>query len=135
MSDKPLSPCNEPGCNVLTREGRCDEHKATGYDRQYEDTPERRADGAFYSSARWRKFRRMIATAQPMICEECKRRGRIAVGQELDHIVPRKVAPELTFDPDNVQWLCRAHHNEKRAKEAPRPGTPRRGHSPTGGVS
>lgn len=27
--NKPLKPCNEPGCPTLTREGYCEQHKRT----------------------------------------------------------------------------------------------------------
>ena len=52
-----------------------------------------------------------------MMCEECKRQGRITPGEEVDHIIPRQLRPDLTYDPDNLQYLCKPCHQAKTAKE------------------
>jgi 5-methylcytosine-specific restriction enzyme A len=116
---KPLKPCAEPGCSKLTRDSHCAKHKPehTTYNPEYETTNQRVEDKKFYNSKRWRKFRMYVANSKPMICAECQKAGRIRIGGQLDHIKPRKDYPELAFDEDNMQWLCREHHNAKRAEE------------------
>lgn len=35
----------------------------------------------------------------------------------IDHIVPHKGDPELFFDPDNLQSLCKSHHDSTKQRE------------------
>jgi len=34
------------------------------------------------------------------------------IGLEVHHIVPREVAPERTFDPENLATMCRECHRK-----------------------
>lgn len=52
-------------------------------------------------------------------CEESERRGIIALGDVVDHIIPASEAPHLRYDPENMQTLTNALHNGwKRRLEA-----------------
>jgi 5-methylcytosine-specific restriction endonuclease McrA len=72
----------------------------------------RKADIAWYMSARWRALRIVILRRDP-ICRGCEREASSAV----DHIQPRKVRPDLAWDETNLQGICRTCHNEKRKQE------------------
>lgn len=51
-------------------------------------------------------------------CEECARRGYLAVCDVIDHMVPVSDAPERRLDRANLDALCHAHHNgQKRRME------------------
>lgn len=67
----------------------------------------------------WRGLRQMIAKDRPPLCVECEREGRAVFGRELDHITPKRAGG--TDDPENLQWLCHAHHVAKTHREK---GTP-----------
>lgn len=49
-------------------------------------------------------------------CEECMRRGYLAMADDVDHIIPIKDRPELRLDWSNLQALCRIHHKGWKAK-------------------
>lgn len=38
-------------------------------------------------------------------------------GNEVDHIVPIKVAPDRRLDPTNLQTMCKPHHSAKTWRE------------------
>ncbi|MGU3494226.1 HNH endonuclease [Xanthobacteraceae bacterium A53D] len=41
----------------------------------------------------------------------CLRSGVVEVAEVVDHVVPHKGDEELFFDRDNLQPLCKAHHD------------------------
>ena len=45
------------------------------------------------------------------MCAECERRGYVRAGDDVDHMVPVRAAPERRLDPTNLQTLCAQHHN------------------------
>lgn len=73
----------------------------------------------FYNSAKWRKLRKWYIE-QPEItglCERCLSSGRYEAGIILDHIIEINIDninnPDITLNPDNLQFLCLFHHNRK----------------------
>jgi len=58
------------------------------------------------SCRRWRTLRARHLRAHPM-CSVCG-----GIGLEVHHIVPREVAPERTFDPENLATMCRECHRK-----------------------
>lgn len=52
-------------------------------------------------------------------CEECARRGYLAVCDVIDHMIPVSDAPERRLDRANLDALCHAHHNglKRRVEE------------------
>ena len=75
------------------------------------DYDRRRADSetsGFTNSPRWRRLRLVVLSEEP-ICRECKRE----LSTDVDHIKPRSTHPELAWDRDNLQGLCRSCHSEK----------------------
>lgn len=67
-------------------------------------------------SAEYRKFRRKMFDRAKGLCEICLKQGKTVRGEELDHITPRSRGGAL-MDPDNVQLLCKRHHDDKTAGE------------------
>lgn len=60
----------------------------------------------------WEKVRKQFAAENP-ICVMCEREGRTALVEEVDHIIPVKVRPDLRLDPSNLQSLCKSCHQKK----------------------
>ena len=58
------------------------------------------------TSGKWRTMRNRWLMANP----QCARCG--LAGEEVHHLVPRKVAPERLYDWSNLQTLCRVCHAE-----------------------
>ncbi len=78
----------------------------------------KRAD-PFYSSSRWRKVRMMKLRREPLCCDPHgvhEHAGRIEAADTVDHIKPRKEAPELAYDLDNMRSTCRSCHSRITAK-------------------
>lgn len=79
---------------------------------------------AFYASRRWRQFRAAFLAGayapdrSPQVwCADCEAEGWSTLAEELDHVVPRILAPELAFDPANIRPLCKRHHSQKTRRE------------------
>lgn len=81
---------------------------------QYEATPERAADRAWYNAKRWRDFRAYaLSLPENALCRGCKAQGIITPSTQLDHVKPRKEFPELAYELSNVQGMCGKCHRAK----------------------
>lgn len=63
-------------------------------------------DKEFYKTREWRELRLVILIAQ-RVCRLCGRSPDSGAILHVDHIKPRSLYPELSFDPSNLQILCR----------------------------
>ena len=118
MPTSPPLPCAHPGCPVLVRFGRCDEHRLQ---RQATFNSARGTAAERGYDAEWRAFvqsyragsgldpvspdfaRQLIARNR---CAACWREGRRTVSRlEFDHIVPLSEGGGR-LDQANVQTLC-----------------------------
>jgi len=75
---------------------------------------EERSDNR-YRSPMWRQVRREVLQRQPC-CMYCLKEGMSVEATVVDHIVPVKQGADF-FDQQNLQGLCRSHHQQKSAKE------------------
>lgn len=117
MASKPLRPCRRPGCAALTRDGWCDKHRPR---------MERKASAkyhAWYSLPIWVDRLRPAQLAREPFCRECARlypatdpRHR-AEATVVDHIVAHEGNWTLFTAQDNLQSLCKRHHDMKTAQE------------------
>ena len=73
-----------------------------------------------YDLAIWRGPRglKKAQRAKQPLCEWCLRKGDVVPMDIVDHIVPHKGDLALFSDPDNLQSLCKPHHDAaKQGKE------------------
>ncbi len=68
-----------------------------------------RHSAAVIRSPRWKFLRKVAKDRDGWKCVKCEYRGRL----EVDHIKSVRDAPELAFDLDNLQSLCRRCHSRK----------------------
>lgn len=61
------------------------------------------------STRRYRKMKKFYLAQHPM----CEQIGCGYPAVEVDHIKPVHAYPELAYDAENLQSLCRAHHQLK----------------------
>lgn len=114
MPVKAARPCSNRTCNGLVRDGECNVCGTTGRrdkDRAYDSrrgTAHQRGYGA-----NWRKFRKMKLAQEPL-CRDCKSEGRITMGVEPHHIIPKRDGGEDSFE--NTITLCKSHHSQRTAK-------------------
>ena len=74
----------------------------------------------FYMRAKWRKTREQVLRRDHYECLQCKAEGKLTINQqqslEVDHILELYTYPELAYDMDNLQTLCKYHHNKKHGR-------------------
>ncbi len=73
--------------------------------------------------AEWERIRKRIVARDKGLCQECLRHGRVTIGREVDHIVPKAEAARRgwtqaqTDDVANLQLLCGPCHQAKTARD------------------
>lgn len=72
-----------------------------------------------YSGMPWKKFRAYIKRER-VLCEWCKAKGLIVLGEHVHHEIDPRDRPDLTFDEGNVKLVCKpchsAHHAKRKAQ-------------------
>lgn len=81
----------------------------------YEAQAFRLEDRRFYNGQRWRALRASFLRRFPL-CRMCEAKGLFELADTVDHIIERKVNPDLAYDESNLQGLCKPCHNSKRSK-------------------
>jgi 5-methylcytosine-specific restriction endonuclease McrA len=71
---------------------------------------------SWYSNPRWRSLRRLFLSRQPF-CQACAEVDVVTAATEVDHIVPRRADPSLSYDVHNLQALCKSCHSRKTRKQ------------------
>src|SRR5690348_253640 len=65
----------------------------------------------------WERLRRMHLNARPW-CKMCDELLNVAtVATICDHVIPIEVDPSKRLDPDNLQSLCKAHHDGLKQRQ------------------
>ena len=107
-----LSVCAEPGCPVLTADGRCDAHRASARRASDRRRPNSRARGY---DARWQRTRRRYLAAQPW----CEEPGCTEQATDVDHVDGLGPTGPAGHDPANLRALCHSHHSQRTARDQP----------------
>ena len=116
---RPLRPCNKIGCNNLTRESYCKEHKHIIDEQRKErhkhyDKHQRDQDASkFYGSAAWRRVREQALMRDNGLCQHCLKDNNITHADMVDHIIPIRVDWSKRLDINNLQSLCNSCHAVK----------------------
>lgn len=74
----------------------------------------------FYTGRRWRRFRAWFLARNPLCVDPFghhRQDGVTVRSFHVDHIVPRRQRPDLSFDEANCQGLCASCHSRKTAQE------------------
>lgn len=74
--------------------------------------------GFDYNSAKWAATRERILRRDHYQCRLCRRYGRNREAQEVHHIKPVEIRPDLAFTPENLISLCHACHNKQHPEKA-----------------
>ena len=109
---QPMRRCSAQGCAELVPAGQrfCPPHvpvAAPGSRAEYH-----KANNYFYSSARWRGFRKWFLRRSPI----CVAKNCTAPATQVDHIKPIEDGG-AKFDPENCQSLCHSCHSIKTRGE------------------
>lgn len=73
-------------------------------------------DNGFYNSWPWRKLRKRFIETNPN-CKKCEDEMIVTEGKYVDHI-QRIEDGGAKLDENNLQTLCKWHHDSKSGKEA-----------------
>lgn len=111
MAQLPLRPCRHPGCPILTREGWCDRH------RPKHQRKKSAAYHGWYSLPIWTDRLRPAQLIREPWCRECAAAGIRTRATVVDHVRPHRGSWEVFTDPDNLQSLCKYHHDQKTMQE------------------
>lgn len=71
----------------------------------------------------WEKIRRLVIERDKGLCQACLAKGRVAMGRDVDHVVPKDKAKKLGWSDaqvnalSNLQYLCEPCHKAKTVKE------------------
>ena len=113
MPSKPPKPCAKPGCGAVTTGKYCEAHASEDWQRK----DERRGTSAQRGyTHRWRKASRSFLKRHPL-CVEHQRHGEVRPATVVDHIIPHRGDPQLFWDENNWQPLCKSCHDRKTAQE------------------
>ena len=63
----------------------------------------------FYGTVRWKQLRKVILKKYKYTCLKCNSKTNLVV----DHIIPRSVKPELSYNKNNLQVLCNSCNLKK----------------------
>lgn len=69
-----------------------------------------------YKTSRWLRLRESHFSEEPL-CVECKRSDNVTVADICDHKRPHKGNLDLFWDPNNLQSLCKPHHDSLKQRE------------------
>ena len=100
--------CNHPGCNNLTTDKYCDEHKQDEADKLKRLDRRRSTAQERGYDYRWSKVRTNYIRKNPL-CAICLEHGKVTPATVVHHKIPiDKGGPIL--DTNNLQALCRDCH-------------------------
>jgi 5-methylcytosine-specific restriction protein A len=82
-------------------------------------SPEALVYRAWYKTARWRRLRAWQLRTH-YLCRMCQEQDRVTQAKIVDHIRKHNGNEQLFFDPDNLQSLCKPHHDSTKQREEAR---------------
>ena len=68
-----------------------------------------------YSRKAWKQLRLEHLARNPL-CVYCKQEGKLTAATVVDHITPHKGDLALFYNQDNLQSLCKLHHDSAKQK-------------------
>ena len=75
----------------------------------------------FYNSTAWKECREAYKRQQRFLCERCLAQGLLVPGEIVHHkirITPATIDdPAVTLNFENLELLCRKHHEEEHRRE------------------
>jgi 5-methylcytosine-specific restriction protein A len=110
MPYKAKHPCNYSGCNELTTERYCENHKSEQA-KVYNKLQRNQERQRFYDSPAWRKLRKIKLHTEPF-CEMCKCNGVLTKATCVDHKIEIDDGG-AALDITNLQALCWSCHSRK----------------------
>lgn len=83
--------------------------------REFQRTRSDKDRQRFYQSEKWRRCRKRFISQHPL-CADCEEQGRLTEAEEVHHKIDLADAPELAYEPSNLQGLCKSCHSRRTAR-------------------
>lgn len=110
MPIKPQTLCSD--CSELAQhEGKCLFHWQAYQERKKQQRKNKESNKWYYRKS-WKTIRLNYLQQNPF-CEECLKEGNHVQAIEVDHVHPHQGNPELFYDQNNLQSLCKSCHSRK----------------------
>jgi 5-methylcytosine-specific restriction protein A len=74
---------------------------------------------SLYNTAHWKALRFHQLSQDPLCCM-CKAQNTITIATIVDHKIPHKGDERLFFDENNLQSMCKPHHDAAKQAEEKR---------------
>lgn len=113
--------CTAAGCNTVVEHNndgtspRCAKHQNNFTPRKHYEHHHDERGKNIYNTPTWKRYRKAQLLLQPL-CQHCLTFGVSTLAQLVDHIVEIEDGGAI-YDLDNLQSLCKTHHNIKTGKE------------------
>lgn len=107
MPNHPPRPCRQLYCPAIAIDSRgyCEKHKRVPYENAKERKKHQPGGDSTHKRLRIAAFHRDNG-----LCQRCLQAGRYTPATHAHHIKPVLEYPELKYDLDNLQSLCRECH-------------------------
>lgn len=69
-------------------------------------------DGKKLYGYRWEQFRTRFLSCNPL-CVDCEDNGRVAIANEVHHVIKVSQRPDLMYDEGNCLPLCESCHSKR----------------------
>jgi len=68
----------------------------------------------FYNTPKWRRTKAAYEKTVPHVCVVCGKQDLVGMDLTVDHILPRHDYPDLQYDLNNLQIMCRSCNSSKQ---------------------
>lgn len=96
--------------------GLCSTHTRTPYSTPNSMRMRTSFNHSVYQTAQWRRLRIQALDKMPL-CMCCKRHGATTPTIDIDHIIPIRLDPSLSYVLSNLQGMCKSCHSMKTQHE------------------
>ncbi len=108
MTYQPARYCKRPGCRGVVRDGTCSRCGPTKRKR----APDKREGSAKRGyNYRWQRVRKVYLAANPL-CERCRAERIDEPATIVHHKIRHGGNSDLLFDEENMEGLCKRHHDQ-----------------------
>ena len=70
-----------------------------------------------YKTYKWQRLREQVILRDNNECQWCKAKGKVGRAEVVHHIKPSDKYPDLMYEIDNLQTLCRPCHERVHGRE------------------
>lgn len=116
MPKAALKVCSHPGCNVLSKNARCDKHiYVPERGKSWESDKVRGTRQQRGYGKQWQDVRKYVLSRDRYLCQACLKDNRLTPAKEVDHIINK--ASGGSDDASNLQAICVSCHRRKTSRE------------------